>query len=187
MVVAAGTVANVDYGPGWVYVAPIGTTEPADASTALPSAWRAVGYTESGNSRGTEITAEDIEVAEELEPIITVETKRLTTITFDMAEVTRGNLALALNAGANVATSAASLDPPALGASVDVMIVWDSLATVSASNIRWIFRKCRNVSNIEVQSRKAPQKGLIPVSFRCNKPTGAEAFRVFPNSAGLIA
>jgi hypothetical protein len=181
------TTTNVDMGPGYLYVAAIGTTEPTDCSTTLPSAWYTVGYTESGSAFSTEITTEDIEVAEELDPIDVRETKSVVTVEFEAAEMTRRNLALALNAGAGGLNDASSLSPPALGTSVYVMLAWDSMLTPTAVNIRRLFRRCKNTSNIQVQNRKAPQKSLIPMTFRCVKPTGLTSFTVFPNSSGLIA
>lgn len=182
----AGTSTNVDIGPGWLYAAPIGTSEPTDASTALPSAWRCVGYTETGNAFTSNITSSDIEVAEELEPIDVRETKRLTDVQFEMAEVNRQNLALAFNSGANSANTAASYEPPALGASIYVMLAWDLNATADATNVRWVYRKAKQTAAIQIQHRKAPQKALIPVTFRIVKPTGAQPWIVFPSSSGTV-
>lgn len=184
---ATGVSTNVDIGPGWLWVAPIGTSEPADCSTALPSAWRQVGYTETGNAFNSNITSSDIEVAEELEPIDVREIKRLTDVQFEMAEVTRANLAFALNSGANAANTSASFEPPALGASLYTMIVWETNATPDATNVRWLFRKCKQTSPIQIQHRKAPQKALIPVQFRVVKPNAAQPWIVFPNASGLVA
>jgi hypothetical protein len=186
---ANGTTANVDVGiVGWLYVAPIDTTEPSDASTALPSAWRAVGYTEDGWTWTNELTSEDIEVAEELEPIDTKETRRLGTLSAQLAEVTRANLALALNhTDFDAASDASALEPPELNATVNFMAVWDALETPGSTNIRRLFRKLKNVSNIEIAQAKAPQKSLIPVEFRVLKPTGLAAWKTFPNASGLIA
>lgn len=183
-----GNPDQVDMGPGWFYVAPLGTAEPTNCSTALPSAWRCVGYTEEGWTWTNDLTSEDIEVAEELEPIDTRETRRIGAFSAQLAEVTRGNLALALNKGAAEATSAASLEPPSLGTSVQYMGVWDKFGpTVDATNIRRVFRKIKNVSNVEIRDQKAPNKSLIAVEFRVLKPTSAESWITFPDSNGLIA
>lgn len=186
---ANGNAANVEMGPGWFYVAPLGTTEPADCSTALPSAWRPVGYTEEGWTWTNELTSEDIEVAEELEPIDTRETRLIGGFAAQLAEVTRGNLALAMNVGANAATSAASLEPPALGSSLQYMGVWDKFGpTVDATNVRRLFRKIKNVSNVEIRNQKAPNKSLIAVEFRVLTPdSSTRPWKTFPDSTGLIA
>ncbi|MFN2166827.1 MAG: hypothetical protein ACK2U9_11275 [Anaerolineae bacterium] len=65
------------------------------ASTALPSAWRAVGYTEDGTTITTELTNEEIEVAEEYDPVLYVMTKRKVMLSVQMAEATRRMLVLA--------------------------------------------------------------------------------------------
>ena len=52
-----GTVENVHLGVGWLYVAPIGTTEPTTASAALDAAFDPIGYTEDGSQFTTQVTS----------------------------------------------------------------------------------------------------------------------------------
>ncbi len=94
-----GTPAAVKVGPGLLYVAPIGTTEPTTGSAALPSAWVAIGYTDNGSMFNSELSFEEIEVEEELDPIRTTATKRVTTVDFEMAEINATHLAIAFNGG----------------------------------------------------------------------------------------
>jgi hypothetical protein len=189
---ADGQSGDVKLGPGRLWVAPVGTTEPVSASTAIPSAFRSVGYTEEGNVFATEITTEAVEVAEELDPLRYVNTRRAASVQFSMAEMTRENLALALNAGANAANTAQYFEPPDLGTEVRCMIVWDSnedatdLVT-NGGNVRWIYRQCYQVDAIETARTKAPQKSLIPVRFQLEKPTGLAPYKVFPNASGQVA
>lgn len=186
---AGGTPTNVQLGPGRLYVAAIGTTEPASSSAALPSAWRAVGYTEDGNAFSTETTSEPVEVAEELDPVAYANTRRISRVAFTMAETTRRNLALAMNVGANEANDATAFEPPDLGTEVRIMLVWDSDEDPTATpttNRRWLFRRGYQSGAIEVPHRKAPAKSLIAVTFNLEKPTGAKVFKAFPNAAGLI-
>lgn len=184
---AGGNPLNVDLGPGRLYYAPLGTTEPTNCSTALPSAWSAVGYTEDGTSVDFEITSEAVEVAEEVSPIAYEQTKRTTKLTVSMAEATKKRLALALGAGAGVSDTSAVFNPPAPGDVVGVMFVWDSMDTTDATNKRWLFRQATPSGTVNIARRKAPQKALIAVTFDCAKPTSAlEAFAVFPNSSGQI-
>jgi hypothetical protein len=163
----------VEIGPGLLYVAPIGTPEPADAEEALDEDFRAVGYTEDGSTFEYEITNEPIDVAEEFDPIKYATTGRRASITFQMAEITRQNLALAMNAGANAAETG-DLEPPEPGEEVRVMIVWDS--NDAAEPERWVLRKCLQASTISVRRQKSPNKTLIPVTFRLEKPTGEAPF-----------
>jgi len=184
---AGGTPGNVDLGPGRLYYAPLGTTEPVNCSAALPSAWIAVGYTEDGTSVDTEITSEAIEVAEELDPIGFEQTRRMTKLSLSMAESTKKRLALALGAGAGQTDNAASFEFPDAGSVVGVMFVWDSEETPSATNRRWVFRKCTPSGTVSIARKKAPAKALIPVTFDCAKPSAStKSIIVFPNSSGQI-
>ena len=184
---AGGTPGNVDLGPGRLYVAPLGTAEPTSCSAALPSAWWSIGYTEDGTEVTTEITSEAIEVAEELDPIGFEQTKRMTKIALQMAESTKKRLAVALGAGAGQTDDAASFEFPDAGSVVGVMLVWDSEDTPTATNKRWVFRKCTPSGTVGIARRKAPQKALIPVTFDCAKSDAStKAIIVFPNSSGQI-
>lgn len=175
------TATNVTLSPGLLYVAPIGTTEPASASAALATSWREVGYTDEGSTISYVLNVEAVEVAEELDVIKWATTGREGSVSFAMAETTRRNLALSLNSGANAANDATAIEPPAPGSEVRVMMVYDT-----EDDARWIFRQCIQAGTIEISNQKAPQKRLIPVEFRLEKPTGLQPFKVFPNAAALI-
>ena len=183
---AGGNSGNISLGAGRLYVAPIGTSEPADNSTALPSAWRAIGYTEEGSTIQVELNNEEIEVEEEFEPVLWVLNKRTTMVMFEMAEATRRNLALAMGTGANEANDDTAYEPPIPGDEVGFMLVWDSDETASADNRRWLFRQCKISGTIETARQKAPNKATLPVEINVEKPATAAPFKVFPNSAGLI-
>ena len=138
---AGGNSAFIQLGAGRLYVAPIGTTEPTTCSAALPSAWRAVGYTENGTTVSVELTNEPIEVAEEYDPVLYVLASRSASVAVQMAEVNRKNLALAMGVGAAEANDSTAFEPPAPGDEVAVMLVWDSLDTPGATNVRLLFRQ----------------------------------------------
>lgn len=189
---AGGTAGNVHIGPGRIYVANIGTAEPSNGSTALPSAWTPVGYTEDGSQFTTETTRAEIEVAEELDPIRYVATKRASSLVFQMAETTRKRLVLALGGGVVVTEDGTYYEPPDPGTDVPVMIVWDSNEDPTAvdgdgnGNRRMLFRQCRPSGQIQLARRKAPAKSLLPVTFNIEKPSGLRPFRIFPTSTGAI-
>lgn len=168
-------------GPGNLYVAPIGTAEPASATAVLDAAWREVGYTESGVTIGTNITAEDTFVAEELDPLRTDVTQRTSRVVVQLAQAERQNLALALNMGANAANDGTTLEPPALGSELRVMGLFQT-----TEGARWLFRRMFNVGGLEMARNKAPAKALIPVEFRLEKPTGLQPFKVYPTATGVI-
>lgn len=174
-------------GPGLLYVAPLGTTEPTTSSdlSSLPSAWREVGYTDKGSTFSYKITAEGLDVAEELDPVGTRITKRAGTVTFQMAQASRRNLALALNLGAAAANDATTLEPPDESAMLRVMLL---RVSTDASAVRGVlFRKVFNTGGLEINFSEAPDKSVIPVEFALEKPTSAKSFIVFPNASGLAA
>ena len=185
---AGGTTANVQLGPGRLWYAPIGTTEPTSASAALPSAWQAIGYTEEGSEVSIDLTVDEIEVAEEQDPILYVNSKRTTALTLELAETTRKRLALLLGWGALEADSASALEPPDSGNEIGVMLVWDSEETAAANplNTRWIFRSAKPSGTISIARKKSPDKSTMPVEFMIEKPSNAKPFKIFPNSSGLI-
>lgn len=184
---AGGNSSNISLGAGRLYVAPLATTEPTSASAALPSAWRPVGYTEDGTTIQTEVSNEEIEVAEEYEPVLYVNNKRTSMVSVQMAEMSRRNLALALGSGANEVNDGTAYEPPDPGAEVGFMMVWDSDEDpTSGTNTRWLFRQCKVSGTIETQRNKAPNKALLPIEINCEKPTGLKPFKVFPNSSGRV-
>jgi hypothetical protein len=174
-------------GPGLLYVGPITAADPADATTALPTTdYRPVGYTEEGSSFAYETTTEDITVAEENDPIRTVPTGTTSTLSFSMAEMTWENLQLALNAGSSVAavppTAPTLIEPVTPGEEERVKLIWDS-----DYGSRWIFRQCIQSGTLTIDRKKAPDKGLLPVEFKCEKPAGGAApFGVIPSADGLV-
>lgn len=187
---AGGSTTNVQLGPGRLYVAPIGTTEPASASAALPSAWIALGYTEDGTTFTVSLTSEDIEVEEEIDPILTVNTKRANTLAVQMAEITKRNWGIALGSGI-LANDATAFEPVTPGSEVKVMMVWDSNEDPTTTqggqgNRRWLFRQCNPTGDVAINRQKAPNKALIPTTFKVEKPSGLAPFKVFPNSSGLV-
>src|SRR5664279_2526833 len=86
---------QVVWGPGKLYVAPIGTAEPASISASWINWWR-LGYTVAGSTVSYGLTTADIQVAEELDPIATILTDRNITVAFQFAEFSLRNLQLAL-------------------------------------------------------------------------------------------
>lgn len=183
---AGGTPSQVTLGAGRLYVAPIGTAEPTNGSTAMPSAWWSIGYTEEGSAFSNELTSEAVEVAEEIDPIRYVLSRRASTLALAMAQTTKKRLGLALGTGAGLTDDAASYEPPDPGAEVAVIMVWDNLDTPSAANYRYIFRQVKPSGTIEMANRKAPQKRLIGVTFNLEKPDGLAPWKVFPSSTGIV-
>lgn len=60
----AGDPLAVRVGPGWLYIAPLDSDEPAGLTAAWPAAWTPLGYTDQGSSFVFESSFEDVVVAE---------------------------------------------------------------------------------------------------------------------------
>lgn len=176
-----GNVAEVLFGPGTLYVAAVGTTEPTSASAALPTAWREVGWTDAGSAIDIAYTNQAVNVEEEFYPVTYKTTAVEMTLGFAMKQASRQNLALALNIGAAAPNDATALEPPAPNAEVRVAFCLDT-----DDGARWIFRKAFQSGSLKIDRKKAPNAALLPVQFRLEKPAGAQPWKVFPNAAGAI-
>lgn len=185
---AGGTTSNVHLGPGRLYVATLGTTEPTSATAVLGSAFNPVGYTEQGSAFSTNLTNSEVDVEEEVDPILYVLSKRANTLAVTLAETTRRNLALAVGGGAGAVNDATTFEPPDPGTEVGVMIVWDSTLadTPASTNVRWLFRQCKGGGTIAIPRRKAPNKATIAVTFNLEKPSSSAPYKVFPNANGAV-
>lgn len=168
-----GDSAQVRVGPGWLYLAPLGSPEPSDLASAWDDDWVQIGYTDDGSSFVFDQTFEDVTVAEEYDPIDTLQTARQIAINFAAAELTAENLQTAFNGGTiSAGGGLVTFEPPDAGDYTPVMLGWEATDGLE----RWVFRRCVQVGSVEIPRRRAPQKAVIPMSFRANKPTGDAAF-----------
>lgn len=166
----------VRVGPGTLYIAPIGSTEPTDLATAWDAAWVELGYTDAGSEIVIDQTFEDVTVMEELEPIEIAQTARQVTVNFALAEMTATNIQRAMNGGTiTVAGAVTKFEPPAAGTFTPRMIGWESDDGLE----RLVFRRCIQTGSVTMARRRAPDKATIPMSFRCTKPEGAATFVYF--------
>jgi hypothetical protein len=170
-----GNPLTLSIGPGNLYIASsLSTTEPVDLAAAWPSGWLGLGYTASGSKFKFETKMEDIEVAEELDPVAIMATARTITVSFELAEITATNLKRVMNGGTfTSASGAVYFDPPVLGAEQYCMLGWES----NDVQERWIFRKAIQTGAVEVSRQKAPDKATLPTEFRCVKPAGVQPYR----------
>lgn len=181
---AGGTAANVILGPGRLYMAPLGTTEPTSASATLPSAnWIALGYTEDGTDLTIERTNDKIMVAEELYPVRVVNSETMVQLKTRLAEPTLANLNAALGGGSAGVNSASSLEIPV--GLTGIMLVHDSEESpTSATNRRIVFREVYPAGSVAINFKKSPDKTLIDVTWDCVLPSGQTSPLIFLKLAG---
>lgn len=177
-----GAPTEVRTGPGTLYVAPLGTAEPASATATLNAAFRDVGYTRDGITLRFEQTFEPVDVDQEVDPIRHVMTSRAASLATRLAQISRENLALALNAGA-AATETGTFDVPDPGDEVAVMVLFET-----DDGARYLLRQCLQTDAIEIGSVKGATPRSIPVWFTAQKPTGAAVGKVWPSLsiAGVV-
>lgn len=177
-----GNPLALSIGPGVLkFAASLSTTEPVDLAAAWPAGWLDIGYTDDGTEVKIETKYDDVEVAEELDPVQILATARTLSLSVAMAEITATNLKRALNGGTITAASGAVYyDPPALGAEQYCMLGWESNDVTE----RWIFRKAIQTGALTIARKKAPAKALFSAEFRCVKPPSVQPFRAIMASPG---
>jgi hypothetical protein len=175
---------KVKVGAGILYIAPVGTVEPTNLTTpwgTVSANWVAIGYTEEGHEFSREPNFEAIEVAEEDEPIRYEQTGVASSLSFSAAEMTKENLSRAFNGGTvtTISGTVVRFDPPVLGSATRAAIGWES----NDGKERWVFRKCLQTGNVTIARRKAPNKAVIPMTFRLEKVSGQLPFTAIMDTA----
>lgn len=183
MPVAAMATPKILTNPGALLWAPLGTAEPTSAANAggtaftdsWPAGWIPVGATAEGSDFKADVKTENVTVAEFFDPIQIVTTERSASISFAMTDFTLTKLKWAMNGGAITVSGTApatvsTYEPPDPGSEVRAMIGWESLD----SSIRIICRQVFQAGTINPAFKKAPEKALIAVEFRLEKPASAK-------------
>lgn len=167
---ARGNPKAISLGPGYLYIAALGSTEPSDLITAWDTAWTLLGYTEEGSEFSYEPSTDDVDVAEELDIIDVATTGRSISVSFTLAELTAENLKRAMNGGTLTTGGIApdtfqAFEPPVLGSETYTMLGFEA----EDHEERWLFRNCRQTGNVQIQRRKGADKATIPTEWRCLK------------------
>jgi hypothetical protein len=165
-----GNAGGLSLGPGYLYIAVLGTTEPTDLATAwatVSASWIQLGYTDDGSEFTYDISSDKVEVAEELDPIRVALTARDPKLAFDLAEVTASNLKRALNGGTITSgTGIVTFEPPDLGSEVRTMIGFES----EDHTERWVYRQCLQTGGLGMARKKGADKTTIACEFSLEKP-----------------
>lgn len=156
--------SNVVVGPGrWFYAdepvttTNIGTAEPADLATPLPSAfWKAGGFTKEGSEWAFESTLANIMVNERQEPVGMTREGLSVAATLAMAETTLERLRLALGGGTITGGSGESTFEPPTGPTIDYRaIAWEDRVTDDGTPTeRIIVRRISPSTGMTIQRQK---------------------------------
>jgi hypothetical protein len=171
-------------GPGYIYTAlDEDTPEPTDLVTPweqVDPGWFLTGYTETGSEFNYALTTGEVQVAEELDPVLISSTARVASLAFALAEMTASNLSFAMNGGVITITDENGdpdpagelvvVEPPDLGQEVRVMLGWES----EDHTERWVYRKCFQTGTMKIARAKGTANATIAATFTLEKP-GADA------------
>lgn len=182
-----GTPSAVSLGPGYLYIADLGTTEPTDLVTAwatVSTGWVALGYTKTGSEFKYTTATDAVLVAEELDPLQNTSTGRTSSVTFALAEMTATHLMYALNAPSSYKTTAGGVttfEPPDLGTEVRRMIGFES----EDHQERWVYRQCFQTGDMTITRNKGADSAALACEFTLEKPaTGLRLFKAMMVSPG---
>lgn len=182
---------NILTDPGYLFWAPLGTTEPTNTVTgskftdAWPVAWVALGATEDGSTFSYSSTVQPVNVAEFFDPIKYSTTDRAGSFAFNLADWTLSNMKRAMNGGTlqlvsgTGATQLNSYTPPAPGSEVRAMIGWESLD----GTLRIIAYQCMQGGKVDIAFKKAPSLAVIPTEFSFEVPSSGLPWKMY--TAGL--
>lgn len=163
-------------GPGTLKTAIVGAAEPASLVAPWDPAWVDLGYTFEAHTFTVTTTVEEVEVAEELEPLFYVPTKRVGKVAFILAEVTATNLSRAMNGGTIVTGSGfVTFEPPDLGSETRRAYAWES----TDAEERFVWRQCFNQGDVEINRRKGAEKAGIPFELNLEKPAGIKPWKYY--------
>jgi hypothetical protein len=187
---------HIKISAGTLYIAPLGNTEPSAVTGAWPSGWVPLGYTDQGSTFTFGPTTAQVTVEEEFYPVDEAIVSYAGKVTFVLAETTRQNLAIALNAGIPGSPNFPSgiegvnpdgslwLEPPDPGTEQRVMIGWDALNKANVTQTtggepftRFVVRKTLQTGQVTRTARKGNNKAMYAVEFSVIKPTGVRPFR----------
>ncbi|MFJ8690279.1 phage tail tube protein [Micromonospora wenchangensis] len=163
----------LSFGAGWLYWAPLGTSVPACTvsgsvfTDTWPVGWVLLGVTREGHEFNYELSTEDVEAAEYLDPIATVTTGRTAGMSFEMMQIHATNLKRALNGG-TIATSGSGatlrseLTPPAMGQETRCMLGWESQDLTERLYAEQAFQ----TGSLSIARRKGADNAGLPTEWR---------------------
>ena len=167
------TASNFLAGPGELFIAAFGATEPADSDvseTFAASGWTSLGGTQDGVTFAHEREFFELECDQIVEVPESRETKRVTTVKTNLAEVTLDNLRYTLNGGTVAASASYSTYEPDDSGASSAPTYW-ALCFVGKSpgglNRRIFVRKTLSVESVESAYKKGEQT-LYPVTWKCH-------------------
>jgi len=183
--------------PGFLFLAPLLTAEPAHAvlsstydADVIAATWVAGGATEDGSTFSYEVGVEPVYVAEFQDPIKYSTVKRAASLSFNLADWTLKRLARAFNGAitstvsGSGATLSSKLLPAASGLEIRQMVLWES----QDHTFRIVGYQTLNSGPIASPFKKAPSYAVVPCTLNFEVPTGApqQPFAMYAAGTGRL-
>lgn len=170
--------------PGVLFWAPLGTAEPTNTvagsifTDAWPSGWIVLGATDSGSDFSYQLSTDQVQAAEFLDPIKYVTTGRVGSIGFALLSITANNVKRALNGGTltttgTTGTTMTTYTPPVPGQEVRCMIGWESLDSTE----RLLGYQCLSSGNVQLSRNKGAARASLPFTANFEIPTTGIPFK----------
>jgi hypothetical protein len=173
-------------GNAHVYVAPVGTAAPTDATTALNAAFIELGYvSEDGITINAGKTTADIMALQSFDPLRTLVTARELTSAFVLRQWNYETLKLALGGGTVTGTSPNYKYLPASAEVIDERaFVFEALDGTVIQ--RWFFRRVMLSESVSIQFTRTTAADL-PITLKALAPTSGTVMEVFFSDANFSA
>jgi hypothetical protein len=163
------------YGAGYLWYAVLGSAEPSYANAGgsvftdvVTAPWVSLGPTLEGHELETGIETDTADVAEFLDPVKVVTTRRTTTISFSLYNTTAQNYKRVMNGGtlSTISGSGATLitafDPVQAGQELRGMILFES----TQNDERAVLYQALQIGAITERRRKGADYNVFPAQFR---------------------
>jgi len=178
-------------GPGYLYLAALGTSLPANTvvgsvfTDAWPAGWNLLGITKIGHEFDYTISTSNIEAAEYFDPLQIVTDSRLAAAKFDLMQVHATNMKNSLNGGTLTVTGSGTTQlnaytPPAPGSEVRTMLGWESTDNTERLVMEQVFQ----TGSLAILRQKGSANATLPVQFTAELPASGFPFRYY--TAGTI-
>lgn len=189
MAPSAVTTPNVLTNPGYLFIAPLGSSAPTNTvagsvfTDSWPVAWLPLGATADGSTFSYQTTVTPVTVAEFFDPIKYFTTDRAGSIAFNLANWALSNYNRALNGGVAAltatsgtgATALYTVTPPAVGSETRCMIGWESLD----NTVRLVCYQTIQGGQVQSAFQKPPALAVIPCTFNLEIPSSGTPFNIW--------
>ena len=178
-------------GPGYLYIAPLGTALPTNTvvgsvfTDAWPGGWILLGITRQGHEFDYTISTSNIEAAEYFDPLQIVTDSRVAVLKAELMQVHATNMKNALNGGTLSVTGSGTTQlntytPPAPGSEVRQMLGWEATDNTE----RLVMEQAFQVGSLAIQRQKGSANAGLPVEYQAELPASGFPFRYY--TAGTV-